>query len=546
MEQPKIKAETIAAAERLADVDYTASEREQIAALLPEQMAATRAVRALGIGNGVPMACVFDPRLPGFEMPALSDTQTYRTTDPGPLPVDEADIAFAPVTRLAAWLAKGEICSVRLTEIYLGRIDRLAPALSCFATVTADLARAQAVEADARRASGDIPGPLLGIPYVVKDLFDTRGIATGWGAEPYRDRMPQHDAELVRRLRAAGAVLLGKASLGALARNDVWYGGRTNNPWNLNEGSSGSSAGSASATAAGLCGFSIGTETLGSIVSPSQRCGTTGLRPTFGRVSRSGAMVLAATLDKAGPICRAVEDTAMVLAALNGADINDRGTIAAPFHFDATRGVEKLRIGYLPETFGDDATATELHALETARGLGCEVVEATLPDLPYQALRNVLIAESAANFEELTFTGRDELLTVQTNEAWPNTFRRARFLSAPDHVQLDKLRYLTTQALDGLFREVDVLIGPFSGGPMMVASNFTGHPCLHLRAGFDERPSRPAFGPDRAAQPGEPLFTVPMGISLWSGLFREDKLLRVGIALEEAFGVADRRPSTAV
>lgn len=236
----------------------------------------------------------------------------------------------------------------------------------------------------------------------------------------------------------------------------------------------------------------------------------------------------------------------MVLAALNGADINDRGTIAAPFHFDATRGVEKLRIGYLPETFGDDATATELHALETARGLGCEVVEATLPDLPYQALRNVLIAESAANFEELTFTGRDELLTVQTNEAWPNTFRRARFLSAPDHVQLDKLRYLAMQALDGLFREVDVLIGPFSGGPMMVASNFTGHPCLHLRAGFDERPSRPAFGPDRAAQPGEPLFTVPMGISLWSGLFREDKLLRVGIALEEAFGVADRRPSTAV
>lgn len=546
MEQQKIEADNIAAAERLADLDYTEAERGLILELLPEQMAATRTVRALGIGNGVPMACTFDPRLPGFEMPDLSDTQTYRTTDPGPLPADETAIAFAPVTRLSAWLANGAISSIRLTEIYLGRIERLAPKLRCFATVTPELARAQAADADARRANGDIPGPLLGIPYVVKDLFDTKGITTGWGAEPYRDRVPDDDAELVKRLRAAGAVLLGKTSLGALARNDVWYGGRTNNPWNLNEGSSGSSAGSASATAAGLCGFSIGTETLGSIMTPSHRCGATGLRPTFGRVSRHGGMVLAATLDKPGPICRAVEDTAIVLSVLNGADVNDRGSIAAPFHFDATQGLEGLRLGYLPEAFGEGATATDHQALETARGLGCEVVEVTLPDLPYNALRNVLMAEAAANFEELTFTGRDELLAVQTSEAWPNTFRRARFLSAPDHVQLDKLRYLTMQALDGLFRNVDVLIGPLSTGPMLVASNFTGHPCLHLRAGFEERPSRPAFGPDRPAQPGEPLFTVPMGISLWSGLFREDKLLRMGLALEAAFGVADRRPPAAI
>lgn len=543
MEREIITPETIAAAERLAGVDYSDAQRAQIAALMPEQMEITRRLRALGLDNGVPMACRFDPRLPEFRMPDLTDTQVFSVTDPGPLPTDPADIAFAPVTRLSAWLSVGAIDSTRLTEIYLDRIDRLAPTLNCMATVTADLAREQAAMADARRARGDVPGPLLGIPYVLKDLFDTKGIVTGWGAVPYRDRMPEEDAELVLRMRKAGAVLLGKSSLGALARNDVWYGGRTNNPWNLNEGSSGSSAGSASATAAGLCGFSIGTETLGSIMAPSQRCGTTGLRPTFGRVSRRGAMVLAATLDKVGPICRAVEDTSMVLAALNGFDASDRASISAPFHFDANASVEGLRVGYLPEAFGDGATATDRQALETARGLGCTLVEATLPDLPYDALHHILIAEAAANFEELTFSGRDELLTVQTDEAWPNTFRRARFLSAPDHVQLDKLRYLTMQALDRLFHQVDVVIGPLSTGPMLIASNFTGHPCLHLRAGFEERPCRPPSGPDRPAKPGEPLYTVPVGISLWSGLFREDRILSLGLALERAFGVADRRPA---
>ncbi|MCA1241486.1 amidase [Stappia stellulata] len=545
MEREDITPETVAAAEPLAGVDFSDAERAQIAVLMPQQKEATRRLRALGIGNGVPMACRFDPRLPGFRMPDLADTQVYSAIDPGPLPADPADIAFAPVTRLSAWLASGAIDSAGLTEIYLDRIDRIAPMLRCMAAVTADLAREQAAMADARRARGDIPGPLLGVPYVLKDLFDTKGIVTGWGAEPYRDRIPEEDAALVSRMREAGAVLLGKSSLGALARNDVWYGGRTNNPWNLNEGSSGSSAGSASATAAGLCGFSIGTETLGSIMSPSQRCGTTGLRPTFGRVSRRGAMVLAATLDKVGPICRAVEDTAMVLSALNGVDPDDRGSISAPFHFDANARIDDLRVGYLPEAFGDGATATDRRALETVRGLGCTVVETALPDLPYDALRHILIAEAAANFEDLTFSDRDELLTVQTDEAWPNTFRRARFLSAPDHVQLDKLRYLTMQALDALFRDVDVLIGPLSTGPMMVASNFTGHPCLHLRAGFEERPNRPPSGPDRPAEPGEPLHTVPMGISLWSGLFREDRILSLGLALERAFDVADRRPPAA-
>ncbi|TDE34831.1 amidase [Antarcticimicrobium sediminis] len=532
----------LAGAEAVLGVRYTEDERHQIAALMHEQMAQTRALRATEIGNDAPMACTFDPRLPGFVMPGLPDGQVFTEADPGPLPDNEADIAFAPVTRLSGWLRVGAITSVALTRLYLARIAKFQPVMNCFATVTADRALAEAAAADARRAVGDIPGPLLGVPYGLKDLFDTKDIVTGWGAEPYRDRKPTQDCEVATRLLAAGAVLLGKTSLGALARNDVWYGGRTNNPWNTDEGASGSSAGSAAATAAGLCGFAIGTETLGSITSPSQRCGTTGLRPTFGRVPRTGAMVLCATLDKVGPICRSVEDTGLVLAALNGADMNDRGSIAAPFHFRADQSISGLRLGYLPETFGDGATEVDKQALEAAKGLGMAVSEVDLPPLPYGSLRHLLMAEAAANFEELTFTGRDDMLAVQSNEAWPNTFRRARLLSAVDHVQLDKMRYQVMQALDGMFRRIDVLIGPFATGPMLVASNFTGHPCLHLRAGFEQRSSRPAAGPGSAPGVGQVLHRVPSGISLWAGLFREDHILNVGMALERALDVAMERP----
>jgi len=373
------------------------------------------------------------------------------------------------------------------------------------------------------------------------------------GAEPFRDRVPQTDATIVRMLRARGAVLLGKTTVGALAYNDIWYGGVTRNPWNLNEGSSGSSAGSASATAAGLCAFAIGTETLGSITSPSQRCGTTGLRPTFGRVSRAGAMALCNSLDKVGPICRSVEDTGIVLAALNGGDAQDRSSIAAPFVFDAARPIAGMRLGYLPEAFGKGATAVDHAALDAARRLGIEVVEASLPDLPYGALMNILYAEAAASFEDLTLGGLDDTLTWQDDDAWPNTMRKARFLSAVDHVQLDRLRYLAMQALDGLFARVDALIGPFMTGPMLIASNFTGHPCLHLRAGFENLGTRsPAslgqgslaagrLKVGRAAADGRS-FAVPQGISLWGRLFDEGPILNLGMALERELAVADRRP----
>ena len=546
MDETRITEADIEAAERLMGIAYTARERAQMVGNLDGQLASAIARRGVEMPNTVPMALRFDPRLPGFEMPTADGVTG--TTPATPLPESDEDIAFASLAEMGGWIASGAITSRRLTEIYLDRIERLNPHLFCYAMVTPDLALAEADAMDALTAQGKTLGPLHGIPYGVKDLFDTADVVTGWGAEPYRDRVPASDARIVTMLREAGSVLLGKTTLGALAYNDIWYGGRTRNPWNTEEGSSGSSAGSASATAAGLCAFSIGTETLGSITSPSQRCGTTGLRPTFGRVSRAGAMALCWSLDKIGPICRGVEDTALVLAAINGGDAADRCSIAAPFHFDAVKPIEGLKLGYLADAFGEGANEVDHAALAAAKDLGIEVVEVSLPDLPYGALMNTLYAEAAAAFEHLTLSGLDDTMTWQDEGAWPNTFRKARFLSAVDHVQLDRLRYLVMQALDGLFQDIDALIGPFMTGPMLVASNFTGHPCLHLRSGFLDLGTRgmASLGAGKLTtgevKEGE-THRVPQGISLWGRLFDEGTILNLGLALEARLGVAAERPN---
>ena len=539
----------IEAAERIFGVAYSAAERGQMVENMEGQIALALARRATPFANSSPTASRFDPRLPSFRMPPARGLVRFRTPASAAAPQDDVDVAFATIGQLSQWIASGALSSRRLTEIYLARIEALGPKLECFATATPDLALAEADAADALLRAGVNLGPLHGIPYGLKDLFDTKGIVTGWGAEPYRDRIPAADAAIVRKLRAAGAVLLGKTAVGALALDDIWYGGRTRNPWNLNEGSSGSSAGSASATAAGLCAFSIGTETLGSITSPSQRCGATGLRPTFGRVSRMGAMTLCGSLDKVGPICRSVEDTALVLSAINGFDAADRSSIDAPFDHDADAGIAGMRLGFLPEAFGEGANAVDHAALDAARRLGIEIVETSLPNLPYGALMNLLYAEAAAAFEDLTLDNRDDELKRQDDGAWPNAFRKARFLSAVDHVQLDRLRYQVMLALDGLFSEVDALIGPFMTGPMLVASNFTGHPCLHLRAGFLDLGSRtaPASLVSGRITIGQPdgqgrTFSVPQGISIWGRLFEEGTILNLGAALERELGVAARRP----
>ena len=549
MDDKNISVSDIAIAEKLLGIEYSQDERDLMVDNLEDLIAAAQAQRGVIFPNTLPPATTFDPRLPTTVVPGHQKPVAVSQIDPGPLPDDEADIAYSPVTHLSEWIRSGKISSRRLTGIYIDRIKALGPKLECFVTVLEDLALEQADEADRKIANGQYLGPLHGIPYGLKDLFDTKDIQTTWGAMPYKDRIGEKDARIATLLREAGAVLVAKTTLGALAYGDIWFGGVTRNPWNVAEGASGSSAGSASATAAGLVGFSIGTETLGSITSPSQRCGTTGLRPTFGRVSRSGAMALCWSLDKIGPICRTVEDTVLVLSAINGFDSDDKGSIDASFNYDASTSIEGLRVGYIPASFEDEgSTDVDRDALEAMRQLNVELVEVSLPDLPYMSLMNVVYAEAAAAFEELTLNDRDDELVWQAKGAWPNIFRKARFLSAVDHVQLDRLRYKSMQVMDELFSNVDFVIGPFMG-PMLVITNFTGHPCLHLRAGFCKTKTRgeASLGSgtlDTGQEDGdsETLHETPQGISLWSGLFDEGRLCNLGVALEKQLDMWQRRP----
>ncbi len=546
MSDAPISNETIAAAETVFGISYTENERALMRDNLAPQIELALRRRAVALPANLGTATRFDPRLPGFAMPR--EAKFAWNPAATALPDSDEDIAFAPVSALAGWIHSRQLSAMRLTQIYLDRIARFNPSLLCFACVTPERALRRAAELDAMAAQGVFLGPLHGIPYGMKDIIDTAGIATEWGAEPYQGRVPDEDAHITTVLERAGAVLLGKTSVGALAYGDVWTGGRTRNPWNLQEGSSGSSAGSAAATAAGLVGFAIGTETLGSIVSPSTRCGTVGLRPTFGRVSRRGAMPLCWSLDKIGPICRAVEDTALVLQVLNDPDPRDAFQLNAPFSYDANTPLAGLRVGYYEADFADaEAHALDRVALEAARGLGVELVPLQRRDLPYDSLMGILLAEAAAAFEELTLSGRDDELTWQDADAWPNEFRKARFLSAVDHVQLDRLRRLVMEEMDAAFRNVDLLIGPSLVGPMLVITNFTGHPCLCLPSGHRPSPTRTPLALARslpeAPPTAEAAFDVPHTICLWGKLFNEGPMLALGRALEQQLGATQRRPN---
>jgi Asp-tRNA(Asn)/Glu-tRNA(Gln) amidotransferase A subunit family amidase len=413
-------------------------------------------------------------------------------------------------------------------------------------TLARDHALARARQADAEIAAGKYRGPLHGIPYGVKDLLDTAGIATTYGAEPFRNRVPAEDSAVVKRLNDAGAVLVAKLSLGALALNDVWFGGQTMNPWLLEEGSSGSSAGPGAATAAGLVGFSIGSETLGSIVSPSMRCGLTGLRPTFGRVPRTGAMTLCWSLDKLGPMTRGVGDAMLVLRAIYGPDPGDLSSAPSKLDFNAGASVQGLRVGYFPAWLKDSsATDVDRNAVEAVRKAGMVPIEASLPEWPYDSMTLILFAESAAAFEDLTLGHGVDQLREQVSDAWPNIFRQSRFLSAVDMVQADRFRRKVVLEMARIFSQVDLLLVPSLRSETLTISNFTGHPSLTLRAGFVEvSTARSDWAPD----PSKPLPTfnpprrVPHGVTLIGRLFEEGTLGRAGLALERAFGVAAERP----
>lgn len=488
----------------------------------------------------------WDPLLPGLKAAAQQDRFVRSRVDPGPLPVRDEDVAFASVTQLSQWIEQRKLTSERLTNIYLERLQRFNPRLRCVITLTGDLALKQAKQADAEIAAGHYRGPLHGIPWGGKDLLDTAGIPTTYGAEPFRNRVPSEDAVVVERLHRAGAVLVAKLSLGALALNDIWFGGQTMNPWLPEEGSGGSSAGPGAATSAGLVGFSIGSETGGSIIGPSMRCGITGLRPTYGRVPRTGAMTLCWSLDKLGPMTRHVEDAMLVLRAISGPDAGDVASVPSHLDYDAAASMKGLRVGYFPKWLDENpATHVDRNALEHVKKLGMVPVEAQIPDWPYQSLNLILFAEGAAAFEELTLSGGTDELKAQVPDAWPNIFREARFLSAVDFVQADRLRRKVALEMERLFSQVDLLLVPSLRDEMLTITNFTGHPSLTLRAGFiGVKKARSDWAPD----PKNPVPTfatpqrVPHGVTLIGRLFDEGMIGRVGLALERSFGVVDERP----
>ena len=553
----RITERSLAEAEKLFGLQFSEAERRLILGgpveegeegedgFFAKQIENLNSMRSQEMPNSFAPAMTFDPRLPGVSYPDQANSIALYPEEIAALPDNASDIAFASVKQQARWMTTGQITSRELTDIYLERIDQYGALLECFVTVTADVARAQADRADRDRATGQVRGPLHGIPYGVKDLLDTKDILTTWGAESYKDRVAGKDSAVVRLLQEAGAVMLGKTTLGALAWGDVWFGGETRNPWNPKEGASGSSAGSGSATAAGLCSFGIGTETLGSIVSPADRNGLSGLRPTYGRVSRAGAMAWCWSLDKIGPMCRFTEDTALVLSVLNGFDVMDASSIDMGFSYDGRQAISDLTVGYDPSWFeGEDVRSTDRTALEALSRLNVTLKEIALPDLPVDAIVTLLDVESAAAFEELTLSGRDDLLRRQIKNAWPNNFRAARFYSAVDYVQADRLRRDIMRKTHEFFSQVDVVFGPSFGTPMLSLTNFTGQPCLAMRAGFEEITPRELFNhPENDTD--ETLHRIPRSVSLWSNLFEEGKLIRVGHALEAELGVVNERPPLA-
>jgi len=550
---PAVTPEDLQHAEKLLQVTLTPAERTQAAGNWQNSMAALlerrTGPRKVPLPEGLAPASTWRP-LPSADIhrtrASRGESRLIFTNVTAPLPSDDEAIAFAPVTHLSSWIKARTLTSERLTKIYLARLKRYDPQLRCVITLTEEHALRQARAADAEIAAGHYRGVLHGMPYGAKDLLDTAGIATTYGAEPFRHRVPKTDSAVIRKLNKAGAVLVAKLSLGALALNDIWFGGQTMNPWLLEEGASGSSAGPGAAVAAGLVAFAIGSETEGSIVSPSMRCGVTGLRPTYGRVPRTGAMTLAWSLDKLGPMTRGVEDTIMVLQAISGTDAGDVASVDAPLAFDATSKVAGLRVGYFPKWMVEaPATDVDRHALQAVSHLGMTPLEVSLPDWPYGNLNIILFAEAAAAFEELTLSGADDQLKMQVPDAWPNTFRQARFLSAVDMVQADRMRRAVALEMERMMEQVDLLLVPSLRDEILTITNFTGHPSLTLRAGFVEvHEARSDWAPD--PKHPQPKFNrarrVPHGVTLIGKLFDEGTIALAGLALEQALGVMSEHP----
>jgi Asp-tRNA(Asn)/Glu-tRNA(Gln) amidotransferase A subunit family amidase len=574
--EEKVTVEMVNQAAALAGIQISPDKIQALVSKLDEQRRAYQAIRQLHLPNDVPPAFHFDPVIPGHLAPDTELAPVRLPVAPGnspaiadrEVPKDLEKLAFATVRELGALLQRRKVSATDLTEMYLSRLKRFNPQLDFLVTVTEDRARAQAREVDAELARGRYRGPLHGIPWGAKDLLAVSGYPTTWGAGGLQEQAFGDDATIVKRLDEAGAVLVAKLSLGALAMGDKWFGGRTRNPWNISQGSSGSSAGSASATAAGCVAFAIGSETLGSISSPSTRCGTTGFRPTFGFVPRTGAMALAWTMDKLGPICRAAEDCALVMQAIYGPDGLDSTVRSAPFLWDPAIDWKQLRVGYAKSLFEDQSPsenppenaipeelkdweshkedravararreydrAYDLAALAMLRQMGVDLQVLELPDLALDAIALLLNAEAAAAFDELTLTGRDELLTEQGPDDWPNIFRVARFYPAVEYIQASRARTVVMRQMAKLFEKVDIIVVPSSSNAQLTLTNLTGHPAVIVPNGLRGKdapkpPSVDTGDDDSIGGPG-----TPVSLTFLGRLYHDSALLAFASAYQRA------------
>lgn len=504
--------------EPLYGISLTDAERDSLLSNLQNFQKEYEALHQVKLANSVPMSLVFDPLPMGFVVETAGKPVDWGLPKDVALPANREELAFYPVHKLAVLIKKKKITSTELTSLYISRIKKYADTLQCVISILEERAMREARQADDEIAKGKYRGPLHGIPYGVKDLLAVEGTKTTWGAEPFKDQAIDATATVVRKLQEAGAVLVCKFTMGALAMGDIWYGGVTKNPWNMKQGSSGSSAGSASGTVAGLVAFSIGTETLGSIVSPSTRCGATGLRPTYGRVSRTGAMALSWSMDKIGPICRSALDCGIVLSVIMGPDGMDKHVRQASFNYSAKDDIRKLKVAYLKTAF--DATyPSKKHdeeALKIIRSLGIEPVAVELPQgIPLASIRLMLSAEASAAFDELTRSNMDDELTDQRKNAWPNTFRAARFIPAVEYINASRVRQQLIEEYHSKLKDYDVIISPSFAGGQLLTTNLTGHPCLVVPNGFNDQGS-------------------PTSISFLGKLYGEAALVAFARAYQEA------------
>ncbi|RXK48965.1 amidase [Aquirufa rosea] len=493
----KIQKRDVEGAAKIFDLNFTGAEIDTLLSDVQDNLAVYQEQHRVHLPNSVPLSLWQTVLLPEVHL-NKNQQPIYWTKASGiELPMNKSSLAFYSIPQLAELIKTKKISSVQLTQFYIDRIKKYGDTLQCLISLTETIALEQAHQADQEISQGKYRGMLHGIPYGLKDLFAVKGTKTTWGAAPYKEQVIDEDAYVYQKLRAAGAVLVAKFTLGALAMGDYWYGGRTKNPWNLALGSSGSSAGSASATVAGLVPFAIGTETWGSIVSPSTTCGALGLRPTFGRVSRTGAMALSYSLDKIGPICRNAEDAAIVFEAIKGTDGLDLSATEAAFNYSNQLDIKKLRIGYLKNYFDKlkDTTANEWQVLQVLKKLGAKLVPVEFPEkqfYPFQMMDIIIGAECAAQFDELTRFNIDDELTMQRKGDWPNQFRTARFIPAVEYINAQRHRYLLMQQVNYFFKDFDVIISPsLASGNQLAITNLTGHPVVCIPNGFDKKTHKP-------------------------------------------------------